>query len=118
MMFAPLGALPLVSVGKITSVTASASTTIALAFSVSGLAGNYTPMSATVELTLGTGTAIKVEQAISATIPLRFGGDPDLRVAGKPFEVFALPQSYTTRAAGANYTVKAVYQNFTARAVR
>ena len=116
--FAPLAALPLSGASTLSGVTASMAATISLAFTATPLAGAFSPMSASVSLTFSSTPALYKDQALTASIPLRFTGNPDLSVAGRPFEVFAIPQSYTVRATLADYSVKAVPRSYTVRAKR
>jgi hypothetical protein len=101
------------------AVPALLAATATITFAVSGRIGAVTPISATVA---GPVFAVSgnwiVRQAISATVTIAFDGSPLLRVAGKPIQINAVPQSYNVRADYASYTLKASPESFTLRGVR
>lgn len=117
--FAPIAALPLSAVGAaLITVSAQMAASGSIIFSASPLAGAFIPITASGSFAFSGSPAMITEQAISVTIPLQFTAEADLRTAGRPFEVFALPQSFTVRAILADYTVKAVPRSYTVRAKR
>jgi hypothetical protein len=85
---------------------------------LASLTFNFAQVAVEIALTLTVNGGATRNEYRSASIPMAFTLSPDLRVAGRPFKVFALPQSYTVRADFADYSVKAIPRSYTVRAKR
>lgn len=100
------------------AVPALAVAAITVTFDLDGRVGAVTPISSSIAVTFEGSSTLFVRQAISGVASITFGGDPSLRVAGKPFIVSAIPVSFTARVIGESYTVTAAHERFTTRGVR
>lgn len=87
-------------------------------FAVDGRAGLYLPAAATFGLAFDVSAPLSTLQAISGSSSITFGGSFNLRVAGKPIIISAVPISFTVRAPPESYTLKAMSEQFTVRGVR
>jgi hypothetical protein len=88
--FAPLAAAPLASAGaNLIAVAATLSATITFTISPGGAPGALIPLSATIPLTFTGAGLLTVEQALTATVTISYGGNPVLRLAGRPIRITA-----------------------------
>lgn len=92
--------------------------TATLTFTGSARAGIFIPMSGTTGLSFTGSAALSVLQAISGTTSLTFGSSANLRLAGKPIKVSAIPMCFSFRALPESYAAKAVSEQFTFRGGR
>jgi hypothetical protein len=103
---------------KLIAVPLALAATASFEFAVSARAGFYSSMAARIGITFDGSPFITIRQHIGAIISFGFDGNPNLRLAGKPIIISAVPTSYTVRATNVTYALKALPEQFTLRGVR
>ena len=103
---------------KLISIPLALAATATITFGLTGRIGATIPMGATVGFAFSGSPTLYVNQAISGTGTIIFGGAPNLRLAGKAIEISAIPMQFTLRATPGSYLLKAIPERFTSRGVR
>ena len=117
--FGPISSAPISgSSFSLIAIPAALVAAATITFGGSGRIGAITPIRANVSFAFAGAPVLYVNQAISGAASITFGGTPNLRVAGKPIIISAIPVSYTVRAMPGSYTLKAMSEQFTVRGVR
>jgi hypothetical protein len=103
---------------SLTVVSAALAATASIAFTVSGTAGAIVHPAATVGISFPVSGRLIVHQALTATASITFTVAGDLKVAGRPIVLAAIPQSFELRATQGSMSLKAMPQSFTIRSAR
>jgi hypothetical protein len=103
---------------KLVAVPLALAATATVSFAVNGRVGVFSQLHASIGVAFAVSAQLFVNQALSGTATITFGGTSLLRIAGKPIILSAIPVSYTLRASPDSYTLKAAPEPFMVRGVR